>query len=280
MIRTELGVYDIDASANSQTIDWSQFVPDERRLKEYYAYMKANKLERFMGPDPYEKFSLERFFRWRCWWDYSTGLSGDLLTHEYDAINQIMEVGIPYSATSSGGIYYFKDGRTVPDVLQTAFEFPDKNLTLLYSATQASSRQRGKVIMGHDASMELGNTLTIKVDSDSTRYKKKIEEGIIQPDVPFYNYIPGSDDVDAITSATELYFAQRGLLYTYVNGQRYNTTYLHIREWLECIRQGLIPSCNIDRAFEEAMTAHMGTRAYLEGRTMYWDKEKEEIVRG
>ena len=69
--------------------------------------------------------------------------------------------------------------------------------------------------MGHDASMELGNTLTIKVDSDSTRYKKKIEEGIIQPDVPFYNYIPGSDDVDAITSATELYFAQRGLLYTY-----------------------------------------------------------------
>ena len=164
--------------------------------------------------------------------------------------------------------------------LHQNFEFPDKNLTLLYSATQASSRQRGKVIMGHDASMELGNTLTIKVDSDSTRYKKKIEEGIIQPDVPFYNYIPGSDDVDAITSATELYFAQRGLLYTYVNGQRYNTTYLHIREWLECIRQGLIPSCNIDRAFEEAMTAHMGTRAYLEGRTMYWDKEKEEIVRG
>lgn len=273
-------VYDIDASANSQTIDWSQFVPDERRLKEYYAYMKANKLERFIGPDPYEKFSLERFFRWRCWWDYSTGLSGDLLTHEYDAINQIMEVGIPHSATSSGGIYYFKDGRTVPDVLQTTFEFPDKNLTLLYSATQASSRQRGKVIMGHDASMELGNTLTIKVDSDSTRYKKKIEEGIIQPDVPFYNYIPGSDDVDAITSATELYFAQRGLLYTYVNGQRYNTTYLHIREWLECIRRGLTPSCNIDRAFEEAMTAHMGTRAYLEGRTMYWDKEKEEIVRG
>jgi hypothetical protein len=28
------------------------------------------------------------------------------------------------------------------------------------------------------------------------------------------------------------------------------------------------------------MTAHMGTRAYLEGRTMYWDKDKEEIVRG
>ena len=77
-----------------------------------------------------------------------------------------------------------------------------------------------------------------------------------------------------------LYFAKRGLLYTYVNGKRYDTTHLHIREWLECIRQGKTPSCNIDAAFQEAMTAHMGTRAYLEGRTMYWDKDKEEIVRG
>ena len=46
------------------------------------------------------------------------------------------------------------------------------------------------------------------------------------------------------------------------------------------VRQGKTPSCNIDAAFQEAMTAHMGTRAYLEGRTMYWDKDKEEIVRG
>ena len=62
--------------------------------------------------------------------------------------------------------------------------------------------------------------------------------------------------------------------------KRYDTTHLHIREWLECIRQGKQPSCNIDAAFQEAMTAHMGTHAYLEGRTMYWDKEKEEIVKG
>ena len=27
------------------------------------------------------------------------------------------------------------------------------------------------------------------------------------------------------------------------------------------------------------MTAPMGTRAFLEGRTMYWDKDKEEISR-
>jgi predicted dehydrogenase len=273
-------VYDIHPSANKKTIDWKQFIPPPNRMKEYTEYMLGNKLEKFMGPDSYNKFSLERFFRWRCWWDYSTGLSGDLLTHEYDAINQIMEVGIPHSATSSGGIYFYKDGRTVPDVLTTAFEFPKKNLTLLYSATLANNRKRGKVIMGHDASMELGDTLTISVDSESTKYKDKIDAGIIQPGVPFYTYVPGSNNIDGFTSATEMYFAQRGLLYTYVNGIRYDTTFLHIREWLECIRQGLTPSCNIDHAFEEAITAHMGTRSYLEGRTKYWDSVNEIIVNG
>ena len=273
-------MYDIIEGANPNTIDWKQFEGDPERIKEYMDYMTSNHLERYIGPDDRGKFSLERFFRWRCWWDYSTGLSGDLLTHEYDAVNQIMHVGIPHSATSSGGVYFFKDGRTVPDVLQTTFEWPDRDLTMLYSATLASSRNRGKVFMGHDASMEVSNILAITVDADSTRYAGKIKEGIIPTDTPFYTYVPGQDSSDSVTSPTELYFARRGLLYTYVNGKRYDTTHLHIREWLECIRQGKKPSCDIDAAFQEAMTAHMGTRAYLEGRTMYWDKDKEEIVRG
>jgi hypothetical protein len=45
-------------------------------------------------------------------------------------------------------------------------------------------------------------------------------------------------------------------------------------------RTGKQPSCGIDEGFQEAITAHMSTRAYLEGRTMYWDADKEEITRG
>jgi hypothetical protein len=202
-----------------------------------------------------------------------------LLTHDYDAVNQIMEVGIPYSASSSGGIYFYKDGRTVPDVLQTIFEFPDKNLTMLYSATLSSSQQRGRLFMGHDATLEVGENLVLTVDANSTRYKQQIKDGIIQPGAPICTYAPGKDKLDVVSSATEQYFAKRGLMYTYVDGKQYDTTYLHMREWLECIRQGLTPSCGIQQAFEESITAHMGTRAYLEARTMFWDKEKEEIVR-
>ena len=251
-------VYDIDPEANEKTIDWKQFI----------------------GQAPWHDFSLERFFRWRCWWDYSTGLSGDLFTHEYDALNQILDLGIPNSAMASGGIYFFKDGRTVPDVLNMAMEYTDRDLTLLYSATLASEKNRGKVIMGHDAYLELSDTLIVSVDPQSTRYKEKLEKGIVEPFKPIFSYVPGQGAVDAITSPTEKYFAGRGLLYTYRDGKAVDTTHLHLREWLNCIRagNGAQPSCNIDQAFEEAMTAHMGTISYKEGRRTYWDKEKEVIV--
>lgn len=248
-------VYPIPKEASPQNIDWKQFI----------------------GQAPWHEFSLERFFRWRCWWDYSTGLSGDLLTHEYDAMNQILDLGIPASAASTGGIYFFKDGRTVPDVLTTVFEFPERNLSLLYSATLASQMDRGKKVMGHDAYMEFGNALTIYADPQSTRYADKLKKGIIKPDVPIYSYIPGQR-VDAVSSATELYFANRGLLYTYRGGRRVDTTHLHLREWLDCIRTGGKTSCNIDAGFQEAITAHMGTLSYHNKKQVFWDGENEKII--
>ena len=259
-------VYDIHPEANEKTVDWSTFEePCETK----------------------HPWSPERFFRWRCWWDYGTGLSGDLLTHEYDAINQILGMGIPESATGSGGVYFFKDKdkkhyvneiREVPDVWNAVLEYPHLDFTLMYSASLASNRDRGKVIMGHDASMEMGNSLSIYACRESTRYKEKIQNGLIDPSVPIYTYIPGRKNVDSVATATEQYFASRGLLYTYRNGRRVDTTHLHIAEWLEAIREGKQPSCNIDQAFEEGISAAMATIATRENRTVFWDKEKQEVV--
>jgi predicted dehydrogenase len=249
-------VYDIHPDASPRTIDWRQFTEPTK-------------------PHP---FSLERFFRWRCWWDYGTGLSGDLLTHEYDAINQVMKLGIPHSAVASGGVYFYKDGREVPDVFQAVFEYPERDLTFMYSATLASERFRGKVIMGHDANMEMENALTVYPDRQSTRYSKQLNKGLLSPDKPMITYIPGKDNIDAVTSPTEQYFASRGLLYTYVQGKRVDTTHLHIKEWLNAIRTGKQPSCDIDQGFEEAITAHMATIAYRENRKVYWDADKQKIV--
>lgn len=250
-------VYEIHEKGSPETIDWEQF----------------------QGPAPHKvPFSLERFFRWRCWYDYGTGLSGDLLSHDYDAVNHILELGIPKSATASGGIYFFKDGRDVPDVFQAVFEYPERDLTFVYSATLANGRNRGKVFMGHDAAMEVGYNLTVTADRESTRYKEKIMNNIINTSLPLFTYTPGAKGIDAVTSATERYFATRGLTYTYREGRQVDTTHLHIKEWLECIRIGGQPSCNIDCGFEEAITCHMATLSYLQGRKVEWDATNKRIV--
>ncbi len=250
-------VYDIHPDASPKTIDWEQF----------------------QGPAPNKvPFSAERFFRWRCWFDYGTGLSGDLLSHEYDAINQILDLGIPKSAMSSGGVYFFKDGRDVPDVWQVVYEYPDRDLTVMYSATLASDRARGKVLMGHDAAMEVGSGIRVIVDTGSTRFKNLLEEEVVDNELPVLSYQPGYKGVDAITSPTEEYFASRGLLFTYKEGRRVSTLHLHVAEWLDCIRNGKEPSCGIDRGFEEAITCHMATESYLRGRKVEWDPVQRKIV--
>lgn len=250
-------VYDIHEKGRPETIDWDQF----------------------QGPAPHRvPFSLERFFRWRCWYDYGTGLSGDLFSHEYDAVNQILDIGIPNSVVASGGIYFFKDGRDVPDVFQVVCEYPERDLTLVYSATLANGRGRGRVFMGHDASMEVGDSLSVAVDFDSTRFKDKIEKNVIDTSLPLFSFRSGSKGIDTITSATEKYFATKGLMYTYRGGKQVELAHLHIKEWLDCIRESQNPSCDIDRGFEEGITCHMATKSYLEGRKVEWDPVKKRIV--
>ena len=250
-------VYGIHKDASPQTIDWEQF----------------------QGPAPHKvPFNLERFFRWRCWYDYGTGLSGDLFSHEFDAVNQILGMGIPKTVMSSGGVYFFKDGRDVPDLFQTVCEYPDRDLTLVYSATLANSRGRGRVFMGHDASMEVGNSLTVNADYDSTRFEDMIKAGVIDTSLPLFSYYPGSKGIDTITSATEKYFATKGLMYTYRGGRHVDITHLHVKEWIDCIRTGEKPSCDINRGFEEAITCHMATKSYLEGRRVEWDPVQKKIV--
>ena len=131
-------VWNIHKDANSQTIDWETFQEPS-----------PNKI-------PFGSEALKRYFRWRCWYDYGTGLSGDLFSHDYDQLNQIMGMGIPKYASASGGIYFYKDGRDVPDVWHVTLEYPDRDMTVLYSATLSSNNSRGNRIMGHDATMILG----------------------------------------------------------------------------------------------------------------------------
>jgi predicted dehydrogenase len=259
--------YEIDKAANENTIDWKQF----------------------LGSAPEIPFNKNHFFRWRKWWAYGSGLSGDLLSHDYDRLNCVLNMGIPESIMASGGIYTHKDGRNVPDVLQVNMEFPkystgssqvknkESGMTFCYSATLGNGFSRPTILMGHDATMELGNTLTVWPDLWSTRYMESIEGEKMNPKVPIYRYDPGSDMPDAMSSATSQYFAEKGLMWTYIGGKRVDPTFLHLREWLSVIKNGGNVSCGIKEGFEEAMVAHMTGLSWKLGRRIEWDANTETI---
>jgi predicted dehydrogenase len=259
--------YTINDKANTQTIDWKQF----------------------LGSAPEIPFNKNHFFRWRKWWAYGSGLSGDLLTHDFDRLNCVLNMGIPDSVMASGGVYTHNDGRNVPDVLQVNMEYPNFNvghsqqkdkergMTFCYSASLGNSFSRPTILMGHDATMELGNKLTIWPDRSSTQYADLLSQGKMNPRTPIYQYDPGANIPDALSSATSQYFADKGLMWSYVNGKRVDSTLLHLREWLGVIKNGGKVSCGIEEGFDEAISAHMAGISWKLGRRIIWDSENQII---
>ena len=250
--------YDIPEDASTKTVDWGKF----------------------LGKAPWREFDVNRVFRWRCFWDYGTGLSGDLLTHEWDNVSHILGTGIPYSAVASGGVYYFKDGREVPDVFQVTLEYPERDLTVSYHATLANSHSRGQLYMGTDATMDLTGGINVYPDRNSKKYREKSAQLELRNALASLSaQSEGRKRLEAITAATEKWTIDKGLLYTFTkDGKMVDSTMLHLKNFIECTISRQKTACNENIGYKEAITAHMATQSYLQGRKIVWDPVREKIV--
>jgi predicted dehydrogenase len=129
-------VYPIPPDASEKTIDWP----------------------RFLGNSPKKPFDPRIFFRWRCWWEYSGGVATDLFVHQLTQLHEIMDVPAPTSVVSQGGLYRWKDGRTVPDLLQSVFEYEKGFQAELCVNLDNGSPASGLTIMGTEATLVQGPT--------------------------------------------------------------------------------------------------------------------------
>jgi predicted dehydrogenase len=78
----------------------------------------------WQGDVPKRGFDPLLFARWRCWKEYGTGVAGDLLVHLVSGMMYILNLNEPPSrAMSMGGILRWPDGRNMPDVHATLFEY-------------------------------------------------------------------------------------------------------------------------------------------------------------
>lgn len=90
--------------------------------------------DRFLGDAPRRSFDATRFFRWRNFKDYGTGVAGDLFVHLITALHTITGSLGPNRIFASGDINYWKDGRDALDFNTALMEYPktDKHASFTF----------------------------------------------------------------------------------------------------------------------------------------------------
>ncbi|MEP6615289.1 MAG: Gfo/Idh/MocA family oxidoreductase [Ginsengibacter sp.] len=97
--------YTMPPDANQTTVDWNHYLGDAPKV-------------------PYDP---KRFFWWRNYRDYGTGVAGDLFVHLVSAIHFVTGAIGPTKIFSTGALSYWKDGRNVPDVMTAIMDYPETN---------------------------------------------------------------------------------------------------------------------------------------------------------
>lgn len=78
----------------------------------------------WQGSTPKRAFDPDVFARWRCWKEYGTGVAGDLLVHLVSGMLAMLGTNeAPSRCMAMGGIVRWKDGRNMPDVHASIFEY-------------------------------------------------------------------------------------------------------------------------------------------------------------
>jgi len=98
--------YSIPTDASPSTVDW----------------------DHYLGDAPKVPFDAKRFFRWRNYQDYGTGVGGDLFVHLITGVHFVTNSLGPERVMSSGELSYWKDGRDVPDVLVSILDYPKTDI--------------------------------------------------------------------------------------------------------------------------------------------------------
>lgn len=131
--------YPIPSDASPATVDWETYISNTTK----------------------RPFDATRFFRWRNYLDYGTGMAGDLFVHLFSSLHFITNSFGPNKVYAAGGLRYWKDGREVPDVLLGTFDYPQSqahpafNLSLRCNFVDGTSGTTYLKLVGSEGSMDI-----------------------------------------------------------------------------------------------------------------------------
>jgi predicted dehydrogenase len=95
--------YTMPTDGSPVTVDWDRYVEGMAKM-------------------PYDP---KKFFWWRNYRDFGTGVAGDLFVHLLSGIHLLTDSIGPKTIFASGQLCYWKDGRDVPDIMTAIMEYPE-----------------------------------------------------------------------------------------------------------------------------------------------------------
>jgi predicted dehydrogenase len=205
--------------------------------------------DKFLGPAKKRPFDARRYRQWRLYWDYSGGISTDLLVHQTDITNFVLNKTVPTSCMASGGIYRWTepygglaDDREVPDTISALYEYVPEKFHLNYSCYLGNENYGyGEQFMGNEGTVEVLNRQVITFTPETFRGR-----------------------------APERVKARKAIKETIPNCDNL-AVQAHVRNFIEAV-QGkgkVIAPASVGQ--QAAIGGHMATLSFKQGKKIVWD---------
>ncbi len=244
-------IYPIPPDASQSTVNWEQF----------------------LGPAPKRPFDLARFFRWRCYEDYSGGIATDLFVHLCTTIHYLMDAKAPSRVLAMGQLYRWKESRDVPDTLNAVLEYPEGFAVNLSSTFNNQLSGEGSFqILGTEGAISLAGGLTFHPETavEDNRWiveswPRRLEEAYWKDPKVIASEMPWSQRQKVAEG--EQHYRQQG----------FESTVPHMAAWLESIRTRKPHWEDAAVGHRTAACAHMVNRSAREGRVIEWDFSRDDM---
>lgn len=245
-------IYPIPPDASPSTVDWNMF----------------------QGPARQHPFSLERFFRWRCYTDYSGGIATDLFVHLCTSIHFILGAHMPSRAIALGQLYRWKQSREVPDTINGVLEYPEGFAVNLSSTfNNQSAGETGIQILGTKATLTLGGgglSVTPETATDDNRWiveawPRDLEDAYYRDPKVRQAEVPATHPSRTIFAGD--HYREEGP----------EMTVLHLGHFLDSIRTRKPYWEDAVVGHHAAACAHMVNLSVRERRAVEWDFAKDDI---
>ena len=220
--------------------------------------------ERYITNAPKVPFEASRFFCWRNWKDYGTGVAGDLFVHVLASLQYIMNSPGPEKVYTTGDVDGIGD---TPYIMLGYFDYPARNGMNAFKAAMTANYADG--VSKKWGSLDftiIGSEGTLRVQWDRVTLKKS--RNISAVDFSGLASIGATIDKPTQISDTELLFAEEG----------YDNCHLdHISRFFNAIRTKTKNEADVLFAVQTAVPAVLCYESFLSGAPLYWDPDKLQL---